>query len=146
MTALGISGVEVSARAIWTHSQGVSFAGSGDDAGHVAATGAGVPSQRLRDLIGAAPIELLKLDIEGGEFSVLPDCDGALGNVRRIVMEVHMFEPSQRLGELLLVLERNGFHYSLADLQPAVWLGSSSKPPFAACPCDRFLVTVFAWR
>jgi FkbM family methyltransferase len=155
LRSLGLTGVTPHAAAVWINDDGVSFADSHDDSGHVQADGAGglrTPSIRLRDFLTALtrPVDLLKLDIEGAEFAVIRDCDGALGGVRRIIAEVHCMGPEMTaeggLGELLTTLERNGFRTVLHDLHLADWLGTDNPPPFAALSTGKYIVTVFAWR
>lgn len=144
-----LSRVQVHAAAVWTHCNGVTFASQGDDSGHV---GEGsthslqTPSIRLRDLLTAQPIDLLKLDIEGAEFDVLPDCHGALQNVSALIMEVHVLRNQASLGALLSILERNGFRYVLSDLHEATWLPCVEMPPLHFVKTDQYIVSVFAWR
>lgn len=149
MASYGAVRVTSNARAVWINDNGVNFRNSNDDSGHVVATGEGtiqVPSFRLRDLIIDESVEMLKLDIEGAEFAVLEDCDGALKNVEKMIIEVHKFNSDARVGRLLDMLEKNGFQYSLVDLHQATWLGSNRRPPFAACQTEKYLITVLAWR
>jgi FkbM family methyltransferase len=155
LEAFGLKKVQVHPQALWISNDGVPFAATADDSGHaVTASGASagsrqVASVRLRDFLvqQPAPVDLLKLDIEGAEFAVLNDCDGALGSVRNILIEVHQFrEGDGRLGELLTVLERNGFAYALGDLHAATWIESDQASPFPACKSPHYIVTVFAWR
>ena len=140
--------VSVTAAAVWTHCKGVAFAASMDDAGHVAAGGnVRVPTVRLRDEIGDGPVDLLKLDIEGAEFTVLADCGDALRNVRRMIAEVHGFRPEEgRVGDFLSLLEAQGFRYGFADLQQAKWYTPAERPPFSVLATDKYIFTVYAWR
>lgn len=148
VTSLGLHQVTVHPQALWTHAEGVAFDATADDSGQVRDSGAlQVPSVRLRDLLQRQTVDLLKLDVEGAEYSLLCDCDGALDNVRHVVIEVHHFrDDAGSLGSLLAVLERNGFAYTLGDLHHATWVPAAARPPFAACPTPHYLVTVFAWR
>lgn len=141
------------AEAVWVHGAGIVFADTHDDSGHVvtggSASGVRVASFRLRDFLAGLdrPVDLLKLDIEGAEFAVAGDCDGALGNVRRIIAEVHCMEHADgTLGGLLSVLERNGFRTVMHDLHLADWLGTGNPPPFTALSTRQYIITVFAWR
>lgn len=180
--AFELKQVHVHARALWTSNDGVAFAATADDSGHVLQRSSVGPSSvgrvsvephllrqdqgstesrptkggpavissiRLRDFLGrqTRPVDLLKLDIEGAEFAVLADCDGALDRVNHLLIEAHRFRDDDgQLGELLGVLERNGFDYALGDLHAATWIESSDTPPFAACKSRHYIVTVFAWR
>jgi FkbM family methyltransferase len=141
----GFTDVTVTTAAVWTHNNGVTFSASADDAGHVAGTGVAVPSVCLRDRLGGEPVHLLKLDIEGAEFAVLADCGEALRNVQRLIVEVHAFGGT-RVGEMLALLENQGFNFTLGDLHAAPWMETTTRPPFAACPTDKYYFTAFAWR
>ncbi|MBK3774383.1 FkbM family methyltransferase [Azospirillum brasilense] len=150
--SFGLSGVTVHHRAAWTHEGTVRFFASGDDAGHVAAgaataTGKDISTTRLRDFVEGRDVDLLKLDIEGSEFAVLEDCDGALAGVRSLIVEVHLFgQRDASLAKLLTVIERNGFQYALSDLCQPTWLPCPTPPPFHQLHTNLSLVTVFAWR
>lgn len=75
-----------------------------------------VRAGRLSDRL-AEPVDFLKLDVEGAERRVLADLDasGALGLVRALAVEVHhhLERGEDTLGEILSLLERNGFGYQL---------------------------------
>ena len=148
LTACGFTDVTVTAAAVWTDDAGVRFAASGDDSGHVAPTGdRDVPSVRLRDILSAEPVDLLKLDIEGAEFEVLADCGDVLRNARHVIAEVHAFGyANDRVGALLQTIEACGFRYAFADLHHATWKPAGLIPPFSAVPTDRYYFTLFAWR
>ncbi len=92
-------------------------------------------------------MHLLKLDIEGAEFKVLEDCDDALGNVERMVIELHVLRQDEgRVGTLLAQLEDQGFRYVFNDLRYATWLDSKTPTPFAVCPTEQYVITVYAWQ
>jgi len=145
LAAFGFADVAVTPAAVWTHKDGVTFAASNDDAGHVAPQGVHVPSIRLADEIAKAPVQLLKLDVEGAEFELLADCADRLSAVERMIVEVHAFGDN-RVGPLLSLLEGKGFKYTLADLHHATWMETKSPPPFTSCRTDKYYFTVFAWR
>ena len=148
LAACGFPDVEVTTAAVWTHDAGVRFVASADDSGHVAEAGdCQVSSVRLRDVLAVAPVDLLKVDIEGAEFDVLADCGDALRHVRRMIVEVHAFgHSSDRVGALLGTIEACGFRYAFADLHHATWKTIGATPPFSAVPTDRYYFSVFAWR
>ena len=150
LTSLGHDAFTVEAKAIWINNDGVSFSDSKDDAGHIELDQTGspiVPSVRLKDVLSQERVHLLKLDIEGAEFEVLEDCDEALLQVERMVIEVHVLHPQHiSIGGLLNQIESLGFRYILHDLHHATWVSSDVSPPFAACPTDKYIVTVFAWQ
>lgn len=83
-----------------------------------------VKSVRLQKYINQR-IDLLKIDIEGAEITVLEDCVDSLHWVENLFVEFHSFENSpQRLGQLLNILENAGFRYYIRS--EGVW----SKKPF----------------
>ena len=120
----GIQGVEVIAKAVWVHNEGVDIGQEGADGASVRGTGAKVrvPSVRLRDWLAAVGgderIELLKMDIEGAETEVLKDCRHALARVQHLFLEYHAYlgQP-QDLDEILAILRQNGFRYFIRDAQ-----------------------------
>lgn len=78
-----------------------------------------------------APVDFLKLNIEGEELPVLRELEdsGKLSQVREIVLEYHGWpEGEQRLGAILDLLGRNGFRYLVHDFDAET--GDASKPPF----------------
>jgi FkbM family methyltransferase len=151
MDSFGLGNVTVAPKAVWTDDGGVAFTCSGDDSGHVAdaagGQGTAVPSVRLRDVIAAQRVDLLKLDIEGAEFAVLEDCAPALGNVERLIAEIHFLQgQAGSLAALFRSLEGAGFQVCLSDLHPATWLEEGKKTPFPCLPTARYIFTVYAWR
>jgi len=77
-----------------------------------------VRTVRLKDYLKDAPVDFLKLDIEGGEWEVLNDCSSSLGNVRNIFIEYHSFlHEDQFLGKILELLRVNRFRYWIISRQ-----------------------------
>lgn len=77
-----------------------------------------VQSMRLRDFLNR-PIDLLKLDIEGAEYDVIVDCQEFLHHVDYIFIEYHgKPDESQKLHEILEILQLAGFRYHLKDALP----------------------------
>ena len=143
--------VKVSNQAVWTHKQGIFFSTSCDDSGHIAGDQASeeirTPSIRLRDIIKDLPIDFIKMDIEGGEFEVLKDCKDVLGNVNKIIAEVHQLGAMPgATSDLLKVLEENSFSYVFDDLHSATWVEEFKKPPFSRLKTDKYYLTVYAWQ
>jgi FkbM family methyltransferase len=72
------------------------------------------------------PVDLLKLDVEGAESSVLHELAeaGKLAHIRSLVCEYHHHLPrgDQRLGGTLALLEAHGFVYQIG--------GYCDSPPF----------------
>jgi FkbM family methyltransferase len=108
-------------KALWSSHGTLKFHAVGGESGHVAdanSTAAEhgiieVSAYRLRDLLDRK-VDLLKLDIEGGEMEVLRDCKDLLGNVERIFVEHHSFlAQPQQLGEFFGILENAGFRLNI---------------------------------
>jgi FkbM family methyltransferase len=59
------------------------------------------------------PVDVMKMDIEGGEGEVLAASEDLLGHVRHLVMEFHHIPRTVLLGEILNILERAGHIYEL---------------------------------
>lgn len=101
--------------AITSHSGSVRFRQEGGHSGRIPLGGESgdlsVPAIRLRELVDDE-VELLKLDVEGAELSILEESEDVLERVRRIFVEYHSHtaEP-QALDRLLALLARNGFRY-----------------------------------
>jgi len=111
----GISDVEIIEKAVWKDNEGVSFGeGQSDDA---SIYGQGqkkkIASLRLRDeLAKETHIDFLKIDIEGAEIDVLPDCAKVLDRVQHLFVEFHAYigQP-QALAKVIEVIEKAGFRY-----------------------------------
>ena len=136
-------------KAVWVDDGGISFSNSKDDAGHVKPgkeDGLLVPSVRLKNLLAENTVHLLKLDVEGAEFDLINDCGETLRQVERMVIEVHILHAQTLgIGGLLNQIKTLGFRYVLHDLHHATWVDTDTPPPFAVCPTDKYIVTVFAW-
>jgi FkbM family methyltransferase len=155
LAANGAGDIEVVHAALWTRTGRVKFQADGSDSGAIeglAGTNGGrtlgVPGMRLRDILAAESIDLLKLDIEGAEEAVLADCAPVLDRVRAMVLDVHEFDPNHRQAPRVLDrLTSCGFTYAVDELVAQRW-----RPPVASTDSpfpDRALVwsmTVRAWR
>jgi FkbM family methyltransferase len=90
------------------------------------------------------PVDFLKLDIEGAEYTVLKDCEPYLKNIQNIFVEYHSFvNKEQKLEEILEMLKRAGFRYHLKQ-------SFSQQRPFVdrllACENMDMAITIFAYR
>jgi FkbM family methyltransferase len=147
-----IKGVDVVEAALWSSAGPVAFHADGADSGAVDDVSDGapgprieVPAVRLRDWVSGERIDLLKLDVEGAELEVLRDCADVFDHVRAILVEVHDFTPAmRRLPHCLDLLQRAGFHYTLADLHQTTWRSPvPSAGPFAGVAA--WVIVVKAW-
>ena len=105
-----------------------------------------VQVKQLSDYLGE-PVDFLKLNIEGEELSVLQEAEasGKLQNVRELVLEYHGWaNGEQRIGEILNLLDRNGFRYLVHDFDSESC--GASKPPFRLTPQTTWFCLVYAKR
>lgn len=131
-------------QAVWVENTRLPFAQEGADGGRL--TGAGgidVPAVDIREVLAGKRIDLLKIDIEGAEETVLPACAGHLDRVERVFVEYHSRpESPQRLGEIAGLLNAAGFRLHVQTV-------SASRAPFAGRRIrDGFdmQLNIFAWR
>jgi FkbM family methyltransferase len=155
MKANGAGAIDVRHAALWTSTGTLTFRCEGSDSGMIDSlpgavdgTSTTVPSLRLRDVLAAEPVDLLKLDIEGAEDTVLEDCEPVLHHVRALVMDLHEFDPAVRQTPRVLErLTRAGFSYAIDDLVPLTWRTplAGADTPFPG-KAMRWAMTVRAWR
>lgn len=107
--------VSLISKGLWSHDGTLEFQSDGADAGHIAKVSrerSGTKSVGVTRLVPYLHerVDLLKLDIEGGEVEVLSDVAGHLGTVQNIFVEYHSYlSQEQRLDEVLRVLRQAGF-------------------------------------
>jgi len=92
-------------------------------------------------------VDFLKLNIEGLELDVLEEVQtsGNLQNIRQMVIEYHGWPgEKQKLGDILQLLERNGYRYLLHDFDPETC--SASKPPFRMTEKTTWFCLIYATR
>lgn len=81
-----------------------------------------VPAITLSDCLtraGVTHIDLLKCDIEGAEFSLLPSLSpDLLGRINNISLEYHLFDKDQHVETLITFLDQNGFE--LLECTPTI--------------------------
>jgi FkbM family methyltransferase len=118
----GINDVDVVEAAVWKSEGGMTFLPDGADGGALVASGKGI-SVKTIDILKwmDAPIDLLKMDIEGAEMEVLEHCEKQLTNVQNIAVEYHerLGEP-QYLDQLLSLISKAGFKYHVFSKGAAV--------------------------
>jgi len=151
----GAGDVDVLHAALWTSTGEVTFRAEGSDsgmidglAGAVDAKAMTVPSLRLRDVLAAERVDLLKLDVEGAEGALLADCEPVLDRVGAIIMDLHEFDPRERQSPRVFEsLSRCGFVYSIDEMLLQHWRPplSSDTSPFPKTPLV-WSMTVRAWR
>ncbi len=111
----------------------VCFAPDGVDGGKIVDSVLGsiyIKTVRLSDYL-SEPVDFLKLNIEGQELPVLLEVEasGKFCKIHEMVIEYHGWaNGEQRLGEILNLLDRNGFLYMVHDFDAETC--SVTKPPF----------------
>ena len=81
----------------------------------------GVATVQLSDYING-PIDLLKMDIEGAETSVLKEIEGKAQHIKQVVMEYHgsSINPQNNLENILRMLEEYGFSVDIYQDQTKI--------------------------
>ncbi|HEY8287581.1 MAG TPA: FkbM family methyltransferase [Chloroflexota bacterium] len=148
----GIQQVTVVQAAVGAHAGTASFLPNNSDGGYVV-TGSGlaVPAVRLVDMLDG-PIDILKIDIEGSEFSLLMDLcySGRASLVKHIICEIHGGTNVQKqFGEVWDALTQAGFCIAVrsATSVPEGVQGTGSDPtPFSGLASAGFQLNLYAWR
>lgn len=104
-----------------------------------------VSIRRLSGFIDA-PVDLVKMNVEGAELSVVEDlvASASIGHVKRLVIEYHAWpdQPS-RLAPLLSLLDEAGFSYIIHDFSEET--NPVTKPPIRFSGEPYFLL-IYARR
>lgn len=142
---LGLKGVEVVSAAVGDKNGAITFTPEGTLSGRVDnGPGLTIDSIRLSDRI-VTPVDLLKIDIEGSEYSLLTDlCEtGKIGLVRHIVCEMHGDSDAQKdLSKVIIDLSHAGFRLALAQLASV----GKEPTPFPRVSSTEFVLLLYAWR
>lgn len=143
----GVDGVEIIEAGLAGEQGTVSFARDGSAGGQVSDGGMQtIRVERLSDYL-TEPTDFVKLNIEGQELPVLQECEasGRLRQIERIVLEYHGWAGGQqKLGDLLNLLDRNGYRYVVHDFDAETC--GVTKPPFRYRPKADWFCLVFAQR
>ncbi len=129
ITSFGLEHITPIKKALWNEETVLKFYSEGADGGRIAIIGdkqqiIEIQTERLRSYLNRK-VDLLKIDIEGAETTVLEDCADLLYNVERLFVEYHSFlGQEQKLGNLLQILSKAGFRYQVQHI------GIFSSHPF----------------
>jgi FkbM family methyltransferase len=147
---LGLTSIEVVKAAVSGTAGPIKFAHDRPLTGHVT-SGEGLPihcvklSDRLEE-----PVDLLKVDIEGSEFSLLGDlcATGKIKLVRHLVCEVHCStQVQQQVHALWTALCRAGFALTIAGAVTNGRLPGPPDPtPFAGVASGKYIMWLYAWQ
>jgi len=127
----------------------LSFSSDSVDGGKIVESGQGdinIRTVRLSEYLSES-VDFLKLNIEGQELPVLQEVEesGKLRNIKEMVIEYHGWpDEGQKLGELLTILDRNGFRYLIHDFDRETC--SASKPPFCLSSHTTWFCLIYAKR
>ncbi len=144
----GAADVRVVEAAAWTADGTAPWIMEGRDGSRLAAPGDGSTSVATVDLasyLTETDVDLLKLDVEGAEFALVPHLAGRLARVRSVLVEVHVTGTKDQvaLGGLLTTLSDAGFDVALNSFGP--WrdlIRRHTPPPLHA---EQYLVLA-GWR
>ena len=142
----GIENVKIVNAGLYAHEGEVSFGSDHSDGSSIFAkeketTIKVVPLSKYID----SEIDFLKLNIEGAELEVLHEIESRLPLIKEIVIEYHGFpEIGQKLHEILAILDRNGFRYTIHDFDAET--NAATKPPFRLDKDTRFFLLIYAKR
>jgi len=97
---------------------------------------------RLYDYL-TEPIDFLKMNIEGAEWTVLRDAEPRLSAVRAMVVEYHHLPGLPRtLHNILDLLDRCGFDYLINDFDGTT--NPHVQPPFMLTPRTSYYLLIYA--
>jgi FkbM family methyltransferase len=103
-----------------------------------------VPCVRLSSYL-TAPIEFLKINIEGAEWEALADSGERLRLVNEMVIEYHHLPGLPRtLHHILDLLDRQGFEYLINDFDSET--NGGVQPPFRLTRETRYFLLIYAKR
>jgi FkbM family methyltransferase len=127
--------IELIQKAAWTSESKLLFYPDGADGGNLLQSKLTNPNSIEIDAIDLRsylqePIDMLKIDIEGAEKTVIPHCKDLLPNVQNLFIEYHgSYEDHDSLVNILNILNNTGFTYRLSEVstikKPYYWLLSN---------------------
>ncbi len=145
----GVQDVQVLPDALW-HSEGtLNFSGVADDRGQLSPEGTLlVPTTDIAQAIGDG-VDLLKLDIEGAEFTCLERLleTGAIRRVKAILAELHLNQANTDQALAVLAGLRSQGFTLVHDAKIADWLGGETQAsPFTAVGKGKTYMQLYAWQ
>ncbi|MBI3582503.1 MAG: FkbM family methyltransferase [Nitrospinae bacterium] len=142
----GYGDIEVINKAVWINNNGIEFSPDRSDGGSIYGKNGKIKVEtlRLREWIEKEEeIDMLKIDIEGAEEDVIFDCKSSLYNIKNLFIEYHSWkDKDQKLGEILEIIQRNGFKYYLQT-------PFTKKTPFISAGLNSKMdlqINIFAWK
>jgi FkbM family methyltransferase len=145
----GMADVLVHNVAVWITNGAVPFQRTGDDSGKISDNS--LTSLPSVDFVEYLPdcVDLLKMDIEGAEFSVLTRlCQtGGIEKIKCLVCEMHIWhDKTDAFLETLSLLRGHNMEFRMnASVGPYLGL-AVEKSPFEVIERKQVLMELFAWR
>ena len=145
----GLGDVEVVEAAAWTNDGTARWLMEGTDGSRLlrGESDGQVADVRTVDLCRFLdePIDLLKIDIEGAEFELVPHVAAKLRNVKNVLIECHISEQPQwdAFARLLTTLREAGFRVSLNSYGP--WRDLTRRHEAPPLHAEQY-VLVSGWR
>ncbi len=108
-----LKNVHVISKAAWLNNDGVYFNSDGADGGNISSKGNKIESIDFNEFLsGFETIDFIKIDIEGAEKILVPNCFDNLSKCNNIFIEYHTsYQESQNLSEILNGFEKRGYKY-----------------------------------
>jgi len=143
----GFNDVELLNLAAWNKDTSIKFTGDGADGGHIAcdadADGISVQTVDFSRFLCENKVDFLKMDIEGAEEAVFPECAEVLSGISYVFIEYHSRpEKTQKLDRILSTLSVAGFRYHFH-------CRTKSQIPFEQIELQSgydMLLNIFAWK
>lgn len=144
--------VEVVEAAVWTAEGRAAWVMESTDGSRLAETHANTEGGRLVEVRTvdlraylSEDVDLLKIDVEGAEFTLLPHLRGALDRVKNVLVECHVAEQAHYLGlgRILDTLRAAGFEISVNSYGP--WRDLIRRHQPAPLHAEQYLI-VSGWR
>ncbi|MDQ3047791.1 MAG: FkbM family methyltransferase [Bacteroidota bacterium] len=145
--SFGYDDITLLNNALWDSEKDLDFSSEGADAGRISSgnekNNIKIKTLQLSKFLDQ-PVDLLKIDIEGAEYTVLKECQSGLKNVSKMFLEYHSFlNQEQTLDEILSILRKAGFRYNINHI------GVISKQPFISVNSYSGMdlqLNIFAYR
>jgi len=141
----GLTNVQIIESGLYSQDDEISFDPDKTDGGKISTEGRNkIKVESLSKYINSE-VDFLKLNIEGAELEVLKDLDtnGKFPLIKELCLEWHSFAgQKQNLGELLSILEKNGFKYLVNHFDYRI--NPRLKPPFKLSEKTQYYLLIYA--
>ncbi|WFN35728.1 FkbM family methyltransferase [Methanogenium sp. S4BF] len=132
--------------AVWTANGEMSFLCEGADGGRLLDGEAEDDKTAIVKTIDlsqyiARPIDLLKIDIEGAEFDVIPHIQNKMHMIENIIIECHLnYSNVDKFSQILTVLKQENYEVSFNTYGP--WRDLVHKPHKLPNEFDQYILVV----